>query len=118
MSKLTTIALAAAAAPTTTATSAAVDVSDFTGIAQLVLDASAAPSGQTLAVKLQHCDTSGGSYVDAGFEFTSVTDAAASFQVRTISVDGLKKYVKVVRTIAGGSTAHPHAVHLVGNKVL
>lgn len=118
MSKLITIALAAVAAPTATATSAAVDVSDFTGNAQLVLDAAAAPAGQTLDVKLQHSSDNGSTdpYADAGFSFTQVTAAGASFQSQTISVDGLKKYVKVVRTIAGGTTAHPHAVHLVGNK--
>lgn len=118
MSKLTPIALSPAAAPTATATSAAVEISDFTGIAQLVLDAAAAPAGQTLDVKLQHSSDNGvaDAYADAGFAFTQVTAAGASFQTQTISVDGLKKYVKVVRTIAGGTTAHPHGVYLVGNK--
>lgn len=116
MSKQTVIALAPVVAPTATATSAAVEISDYTGIAQLVLDAAAAPSGQTLDVKLTHCDTSGGTYTDAGFSFSQVTASGASLQAQTISVDGLKKYVKVVSTIAGGTTAHPHAVHLIANK--
>ena len=118
MSKLSPVALARAAAPTANAASAAVDVSDYTGAAKLVLDAAQAPTGQTLDVKLQHCDTVGGTYTDAGFSFTQVTNAAASYQVQDISVDGLKKFVKVVSTIAGGSAAHAHQVTLVGNKAL
>ena len=119
MSKLTPVALARAAAPTATATSAAVDVSDYTGNAKLVLDAAQPAAGQTLDVKLTHSDTSGGTYTDTGFAFTQVTNGGgASYQVQDISVDGLKKFVKVVSTIAGGSTAHPHQVTLVGNKAL
>lgn len=116
MSKLTPVALARAAAPTATATSAAVEVSDYTGNAKLVLDAAQPAAGQTLDVKLTHCDTSGGTYTDAGFAFTQVTNAGgAAYEVLDVSVDGLKKYVKVVSTIAGGATALPHQVTLVGN---
>lgn len=119
MSKLTPIALSPAAAPTATATSAAVDVSDFTGNAQLILDAAQPAAGQTLDVKLQHSDTSGGTYTDTGISFSQVTNAGgASYQAQNISTDGLKKFVKVVRTIAGSATALPHGVYLVGNKAL
>lgn len=117
MSKLTPVALAPVSAPTATATSAAVDVSDYTGNAKLVLDAAVPDTGQTLDVKLQHSDVSGSGYADAGFAFAQVTKAGgASYQVLDISVDGLKKYVKVVSTIAGAATALPHQVTLVGNK--
>lgn len=119
MAKLTPIALSPAAAPTATATSAAVEISDFTGNAKVILDAAQPAAGQTLDVKLQHSDTSGGTYTDTGISFTQVTNAGgASYQVQDISVDGLKKFIKVVRTIAGGATALPHAVTLVGNKAL
>ena len=116
MSKLTVLALAAASAPTGTQTSSAVDLSDFTGNAKLILDCAAPAAAETLDVKIQHCDTSGGSYVDAGIAFTQVTNAGgASYQVIDFSVDGLKKFVKVVQTKVG-TTALARGVYLVGNK--
>lgn len=118
MSKLAILALAAVSAPTATATSSATEISDYTGNAQLTLDAAAAPAGQTLDVKIQHSRDNGVTdpYADAGVSFSQVTSAGASLQTLNLSVDGLKKYVKVVSTIAGGTTAHPHAVHLTANK--
>lgn len=118
MSKLTVISLAEAARlSTTTTTSSAVDISDFTGNAKLVLNASATEAADnTLDVKLTHCATSGGTYTDAGVSFTQVTNAEASFQVLDFSVDGLKKFVKVVSTLAGTSPKATRAVSLVGNK--
>lgn len=117
MSKLTVLALAPASAPTGTATGSAVDVADFTGNAKFVLDCAQPAAGETLDVKLQHSDTSGGTYTDAtGYAFTQVTNAGgASFQVLDLSVDGLKRFVKVVATKVG-TTALPRAVYLVGNK--
>lgn len=117
--KLTPIALAPAAAPTATANSTGVDVSDFTGSAKLILDAALPAVGQTLDVKLQHADTVGGTYTDTGHSFTQVTNGGgASYQVQDISVDGFKKFVRAVRTIAGSATALPHTVYLVGSKAL
>ena len=118
MSKLTTIALQAASAPTGTQTSSAVDIADFTGNAQIILDCAAPAAAETLDVKLQHCATSGGTYVDAGVAFTQVTNAGgASFQVLNASIDGLMRYVKVVQTKVG-TTALARGVYLVGNKAL
>lgn len=118
MSKLTVLALAPVSAPTGTSTGSAIDVSDFTGNAQLVLDCAAPAAAETLDVKIQHCDTSGGSYVDSGVAFTQVTNAGgASYQVLNISADQFKKFVKVVATKAG-ATALPRSVYLVGNKAL
>jgi len=117
MSKLTIVALAAAAAPTATATSTGVDVSDFTGNGKVVLNAAQPAAGQTLDVKLQHSDTLGSGYVDSGVTFTQVTNAGgAAFEVKDLSLDQFKKFVRVVATIAGSATALPHAVTLVGNK--
>lgn len=118
MSKLTVLALAPASAPTGTSTSNAVDVADFTGIAQLILDCAQPAAGETLDVKLQHSDTSGGTYTDAGaaFTFAQVTNAGGAVVQRLdISVDGLKQFVKVVATKVG-TTALPRSVYLVGNK--
>lgn len=113
MSKLTATNLATAARLTTTTTGPAVDVSDFTGNAKLVLNSSATESaGNTLDVKLTHSDTSGGTYTDAGIAFTQVTNAGASFQVIDFSVDGIKKFVKVVSNVSGAVT---RSVTLIAN---
>lgn len=117
MSKLTAINLATAERLAATTTSAAVDVSDFTGNAKLVLNSSATEAADnTLDVKLTHCDTSGGSYTDAGIAFTQVTNAGASFQTIDFSVDGLKKYVKVVSTLGGTTPKVTRSVSLIANK--
>ena len=118
MSKLTVIALAPVSAPTGTSTGSAVDIVDFTGNAQLVLDCGAPAAAETLDVKLQHSDTSGGTYTDTGISFAQVTNAGgASYQVLSASVDGLKRYIKVVATKVG-TTALARSVYLVGNKAL
>lgn len=116
MSKLTAIALLAAAAPTGSATGSAIDVSDFAGNCQLILDCGAPAAAETLDVKLQHSDTSGGTYTDTGDAFTQVTNAGgASYQVLNVSADKFKKFVKVVSTKVG-ATALARGVYLVGNK--
>lgn len=110
--------LAAAARVTATTTSAAKDVSGYSGEVLLILNASdneVAPG--TSDIKLQHCDTVGGAYVDAGVAFAQVTNAAGSGQQSlSINVDKLKKFVKVVNTMAGAGTALAYGVTLVGKK--
>lgn len=119
MPKMTPVALARAAAPTASVNSTGVDLSDYTGNAKVVLDAAQPAAGQTLDVKLQHSDTLGGTYTDTGVAFAQVTNAGgASYQVLDVSVDQFKKFVRVVSTIAGGATALPHQVTLVGGKSL
>ncbi|WP_290872024.1 hypothetical protein [Aquabacterium sp.] len=110
--------LAAAKRITATDTSAAVDISDFTGVCRFVLNSSALEgASQTSDVKLQHCDTSGGTYVDSGISFAQITTAGgASFQDLLRSVDGLKKYVKVVNTLGGTSPAVTFALSVIGKK--
>lgn len=117
MSKLTVTALAPASAPTGTSTGSAVDVSDFTGNCQIILDCAAPAAGETLDVKLTHCDTSGGSYTDTGDSFAQVTNAIGAVVLSlNLSADKFKRFVKVVATKAGGATALPRSVYLVGNK--
>lgn len=66
---------------------------------------SGSPTTTSMAVKVQHCDTSGGTYAD-------VTDATATItaadSVAEINVDcrALKRYVRVTETttFSGGST--------------
>lgn len=111
--------LATAARLTATTTSAAVEVSDYTGMAKLVLNASATEAADnTLDVKLQHSRDDGATdpYTDAGVAFAQVTNAGASHQTIDFSVDGLKKYVKVVSTLGGTTPAVTRSVELIANK--
>lgn len=118
MSKKVPVALAVAQAPTASVNNAGVDLSNYTGNGQLVLNAATPAAGQTLDMKLQHSRDNGSTdaWADAGIAFAQVTNTSANgFQVLTISIDGLKQYVRAVSTIGGGSTALPHSVEYVGN---
>lgn len=115
--KLAVVSLATAAELSATTTSDAVEISDFTGPAKLVLNAGAtAAAGNTLDVKITHSDTLGGAYTDAGIAFAQVTNAGASFQVIDLSIDGLKKYIKVVSTLGGTTPKAARSVELFGQK--
>jgi hypothetical protein len=110
-------ALAASVRLSATTSSAAVDIRDFHGQAKLVLNASATEAADNTAdVKLQHCDTAGGAYTDAGVAFAQVTNASASFQVVDLNVDRLKRYVKVVSTLAGTAPKVTLGVEIIGQK--
>lgn len=98
-------------------TGAAIDIADFHGQAKLVLNSSVTEAADnTSTVKLTHCDTSGGAYTDAGVQFAAVTNAANGFQVIDLNVDRLKKFVKVVNTLAGTTPAVTAGVELIGQK--
>jgi hypothetical protein len=112
---LAVAALAPAKSVSATDTSAAFDISDFTGNCRFVLNSGAVAATGTSDVKLTHCDTIGGAYTDTGIAFAQVAQAA-SVQDLLRNVDGLKKYVKVVNTLGGGSPAVPFSLMLIGKK--
>lgn len=96
---------------TATATSAAIDLQAYDG--EMVLNLhSAAGTGTTptLDVKVQDCDTEAGTYADvSGMAFAQVTTTAACADL-VLPVRELKRYIKVVATIAGTS---PHFLSAV-----
>ncbi len=98
------LVLAAAAQRTSTLTGTGIDVLDYEGVTLAVLNASAGTgTTPTLDVKLQHSDDDS-TYADvAGGTFTQVTDVAgtAGVQVLKVNVSDLKRYVRVIGTIAG-----------------
>lgn len=110
--------LAPAKRITATDTSAAIDISDYTGNCRFLLNSSAMEgAAQTSDVKLQHSDTSGGTYTDTGISFAQITTAGgASFQDLLRNVDGLKKFVKVVNTLGGSTPAVTFALAIIGKK--
>ena len=103
-SKTTLVALRPNALGNSTATGSALDLTAYEGDMIVFLDATAGGSGITYAVKLTECDTSGGSYsdvTDGGFTTSSANTATA--QKMTLNTNDLKRYVKCVVTVPGGT---------------
>ncbi len=102
------VELVACAERTSTLTpSSGVDVSDYTGAMNIILQSSAATAGTnpTLNCKLQESDESGANFTDvSGATFAEVTDAADVTEMIIVNVDELKQYIRVVCTVGGTST--------------
>lgn len=118
ISQMNVLELLPMAVRTSTATGTGKDVSEYSGFCHVILQSSAATAGTnpTLNVKLQDCDTVGGSYTDiTGAVFAELTAAADVTSMITIKPDELKKFVRAVGTIAGTSTpTFGFGVSLVG----
>jgi hypothetical protein len=112
------VELAANAVRTSTLTATGVEVKDYDGPCHLILQSSAATAGTTpsLNVKLQHSDVVGSGYEDvSGVAFTEVTDADLT-EMLTVQIGDLKRFVRVVGTIAGTETpTFGFGVVMVGN---
>ena len=103
-SKTTLVALRPNALGNSTATGSALDLTAYEGDMIVFLDATAGGSGITYAVKLTECDTSGGSYSDVTNGGFTTSDAnTATAQKMTLNTKDLKRYVKLVCTVAGGT---------------
>lgn len=107
--------IAAAKSVSATDTGTAIDISDYTGNCRFLLNSGAVAATGTSDVKLTHCDTIGGTYTDAGIAFAQVAQAASAQDILR-NVDGLKKYVKVVNTLGGGSPVVAFGVTVIGKK--
>jgi hypothetical protein len=116
-SGLSMVALKASARITADNNGAGVDVSEFQGIVQVILNSSATEAADnTSDVKLQHsADNSAWSDVTGG-AFAQVVNAAASVQVLTLNADNFKKYVRVVNDLGGTTPAVTAGVMLQGIK--
>ena len=96
--------------------SSALNLSDYEGKIYIILDATAQGSGITNAMKITECDTSGGSYTDvSGGGFTTVANVA-SRQVLELNCDQLKQYIKLDKTVAGGSGTGYVSAQVIGQK--
>ena len=108
-----------AAAITTTANGTGVDISAFEGDVKFTLDSSAGGGADhTLDVTLEHSDDDVTYTAVTGGAFTQVTDVAgtAGVQVLKINVPDLKRYLRVVSTIAGTTPSFDFGVEFVGIK--
>lgn len=122
----TTNAIPLVSGRTAATTPTAIDLKGYEGLGVLTLNAELASAGSspTLNVKLQDCDTEGGSYADittakgGPIAFTEVTGAAgAGVQKVKLNFSALKRFVKVVDAIGGTSTpTFTYSVQLSGRK--
>jgi hypothetical protein len=92
-------------------TSAAIDTKGFNSGAVVVVNGAATgtPTSYTVDAKVQHCDTSGGTYADVSG--AAITQIIADSKIATIRLEGLggvtvKRYIKVLVTpaLTGGTS--------------
>ena len=102
---------------TTVTASTAIDLVDYEGDIAVILCAEAGSSGVTYLGKLTESDTSGGTYTDVtGGAFTITTANTASVQKISVNSDDMKRFVKAVVTVAGGTGAGAVAIVGLGSK--
>lgn len=102
----------------TFAPSSGIDISAYEGLVTIILNSAAGTgTSPTLDVKLQECDTTGGTYTDvSGATYTQVTNAAASVQKITVNAGDRKKFIALAGTIGGTSPHFITSATLVGKK--
>ena len=116
--KTTTSELLAPARITSTATSAAFDITDYIGSVRITSSFSAGGgTSPTLAGKITASATTGGSYSDvSGATFTGLTDAADSTESILVDTRTTEGFIKYVGTITGTSPTYDGAVTITGEK--
>jgi hypothetical protein len=89
-----------------------VDLLPFEGDVLLSLDHAAAGSGVTLTAKMQHSDsTLAADFVDiTGGGFTAAAANTAGFSSITLNSDILRRYMRVLFTVTGGTGTGPASV--------
>lgn len=113
------LVLAAAARRTSTLTGTGIDVLHYEEVALVLLNASAGTgTNPTLDVKLQHSDDNSTFADVTGATFTQVTSdpGTAGVQAMRINVSNLKRYVRVIGTIAGTTPSFDFGVEFIGIK--
>ena len=117
LAQATGVELAPAASRTSTLTGTGIDVLEYEGVALVLLNASAGTgTTPTLDVKLQHSDDDS-TYEDVtSGTFSQVTDAAETTGVKVmkLNVSDLKRYLRVIGTIAGTTPSFDFGVEFVG----
>jgi hypothetical protein len=83
----------------------------------VILCAEAGSAGVTYLGKLTESDTSGGTYTDVtGGAFTITTANTASVQKISVNSDNMKRFIKAVVTVAGGTGAGAVTIAGLGSK--
>lgn len=116
MKNISTLAIRASASITASeAGTTAVDVREFQGQGKLVLDSSAVNAG-TSTVKVQHSESGTGDWSDVTGGAFAAVGTAVSHQELDVNIDQLKRYLRVVNTLAGGANAQAYSVQLMGKR--
>jgi len=116
--ELTTTTLLPAADVTATGNGTGVDISGFVGTPEIIFDSGLGTgTTPTLDVKLQD-SADNSTFADiTGKVFTQVTGAAGNGQ-QTMSFDtrSTRRYIRLVKTVAGTTPSFPCSAALVGRK--
>jgi len=101
---------------TATANRTGVDLVDYEGDIMAVLDAEAGGAGITYAVKIQD-SADNSSFADvSGLAFTTTTANTALRETLRINSDEVRRYIRAVITVAGGTGAGAVSVIALGSK--
>jgi|TARA_R100000084_G_scaffold2959_1_gene1374 hypothetical protein len=101
---------------TATGNETGVDLIDYEGDITMILDAEAGGSGITYAVKVQD-SADNSSFADvSGAAFTTTSADTALVETLTVNSDEIKRYARVVITVAGGTGAGAVSVTALGRK--
>jgi hypothetical protein len=115
--RLTLLSLSANDVVTATANRSGVDLVDYEGDVMAVLDAEAGGAGITYAVKIQDsADNSSFADVSGGLAFTTTTANTALRETLRINTDEVRRYIRAVITVAGGTGAGAVSVVALGSK--
>ena len=99
-------------------TPANVDLIDYEGDVAFIIDAAAAGSGVTLTAKIQTSNTTDtGDFVDAtGGGFTAAAANTAFQEKIYLNSNDLRRYVRVLFTVSGGTGEGAVSVVALGSK--
>ena len=91
---------AVSAANTAAAWSAAIDMLGYEGVVEFIVQTGAITG--TLDLKLQDCDTSGGSYADVTGATAAQVTAANKLSSIKVDVRNVRRFIKLVGTVVTG----------------
>jgi|TARA_Y100000033_G_scaffold47321_1_gene52766 hypothetical protein len=113
---LTVLSFAPNDVVTATGNKTGVDLLDYEGDITMTLDAEAGGSGVTYAVKVQDSSDNSTFGDVSGAAFTTTSADTALVETLTVNTDEIKRYARVVITVAGGTGAGAVSVTALGRK--
>ncbi len=105
-----------------------VDIGDYEGPILVVVDGPVASASDTVTFTVEHSESSGSGYTAVSASalvdpstgdadtFTQITDAVAVFETLALKREALKRYVRIVATLAGGTISVAFAGYIIGQK--
>lgn len=114
--KTTLLSLSAADVVATSANRTGVDLVDYEGDIMAILDAEAGGASVTYAVKIQD-SADNSSFADvSGLAFTTTDANTALQETLRINSDEVRRYIRAVITVAGGTGTGAVSVMALGSK--